>query len=134
MRRLGRRGIAAAEFALLAPVLLMVLLAGSDAATAVQTSIALERAVRSAAQYAAFDSSDMAAIQARVIAAWPVLTTADVPLPTVGCECAGTATACTASCASGLAKTVTITAQRHLGTYLLPAMALGSGHAVVRLR
>jgi Flp pilus assembly protein TadG len=133
-RRTDNRGIAAAELAVVAPVLLLLLLGTLDIGNYLQTSIRLERAARAGAQYAAASSADMAAIQARVIAAWPELTTADVPLPTLACECAATVVACTQACPSGLVQTITVTARRTLTTHLLPAASRGTGSAVVRLR
>src|SRR5690349_7195669 len=97
-RRLGDRGVAAAELAVVAPLLVLLLFGTYDVANAVQTSIALERAVRAGAQYAAANSSDLEAVRAQVIAAWPVLTASDVPLPMLECGCGTTAVSCTASC------------------------------------
>lgn len=132
--RIGNRGVAAAEFALVAPVLVLLLLGTFDVATLMQTSIRLERAARSGAQFAMANSTDMAAIQSRVIAAWPTLTTADVPLPVSACECAGVTVLCTASCQSGLVQTVTITARRTLVPHVLQTLTQARGHAVVRVR
>lgn len=134
LRKIGCRGVAAAEFALVAPVLILLVLGTFDVATMVQTSIRLERAARAGAQYAVANSSDMAAVQAQVIAAWPELTTANVPLPVLACECAGTVVACTQTCPGGLVQTVTVTAQRTLTPHLLQAFSQGTGSAVVRLR
>lgn len=134
LRKLGQGGIAATEFALVAPVLLLFLLGTFDVANLVQTSIRLERAARAGAQFAAADASDMAAIRAQVIAAWPELTEADVPLPTLTCECAGVPAACTAACAGDFVQLVTIRAQRSITPYILQNMTSGRGSAVVRLR
>ena len=134
LNRIGHRGIAASEFALVAPVLLLLALGTFDIANAVQTSIRLERAARAGAQFAAANSADMEAIRSRVIAAWPELTTTDVALPSLACECAGTAVACTESCPSGLVQTITVTAHRRLSPYLLRTVAQGTGSAVIRLR
>ena len=132
--RIGSRGLAAAEFALMAPALLLLLLGGYDVANLVQTSIRLERAARAGAQYAAADPSNMAAVQSQVIAAWPDLTTANVPLPSHACQCGTTAVACTQTCADGLVETVTVTAQRTLTPFLLHGVTTGHGSAVVRIR
>jgi Flp pilus assembly protein TadG len=132
--RIGRAGMAATEFALVLPALVMLMLGGYDVANAVQTNIRLQRAVRAGAQCALADATSMAAIQAQVIAAWPELTTANVPLPVKACECAGAAAACTQACAGGLVQTVTVTAQRTLSPMLLPNFSTSQGSAVVRLR
>ena len=131
---IDNRGVAAAEFALVAPVLVLLMLGCLDIGNYMQTSIRLERAARAGAQYAAANNSDLVAIRERVIAAWPELTTADVPLPTLSCECAATVTACTQACPGGLMQTITVTARRVLTTHLLPAAAQATGNAVLRLR
>jgi Flp pilus assembly protein TadG len=134
LRRIGHRGIAATEFALVAPVLLLLLLGTFDAANLVQTTIQLERATRAGAQLAAADSSNLSAIRQQVIATWPELTLEDVPLPVHACECAGVVVACGGTCAGGLVQTITVTAQRSLSPFLLSAMSPGRSSAVVRLR
>lgn len=134
LRALGRRGVAAAELALLAPVLVMLLLAVHDVANAMQISIRLERAARAGAQYAVANSSDLTAVRNAVIAAWPALTGNDVPLPVLACQCAATPVACTASCPSGLVQTITVRATRSLSPLLLTSRSEGVGHAVVRLQ
>jgi Flp pilus assembly protein TadG len=134
LHKLGRQGVAAAEFAAVAPVLLLLLLGTYDIANSVQTSIHLQRAVRAGAQYAAANSSDMSAIRSRIIAAWPVLTTTDVPLPALICTCAGVTATCNQACAVGQVQTIALTAQRTLSPLLLPVMSRGSGSATVRIR
>lgn len=134
MRMTDNRGVAAVEFAIVAPALLLLMLGCFDIGNYIQTSLRLERAARAGAQYAVANSTDMAAVQARVIAAWPELTTANVPLPTLACQCAGTAVACTQACPTGLVQTVTVIARRTLITYLLPMASQSTGNAVVRLR
>jgi Flp pilus assembly protein TadG len=134
MRKLDARGVAAAELAVLAPVLALLLIGTADVANLVQTNIRLSRALSAGAQYAVVNEADLAGIQAQVIAAWPDLTAADVPLPVAACECAGAAAACAATCPGGLVSTVQITAQRRLTPYLLTAFSEGTGRVVVRLR
>lgn len=132
--RLGRRGVAVAEFAVVAPVMVLLLLGTVDVANMLQTSIRLERAARAGAQFAVARSSDMEAIRSRVIAAWPELTSADVPLPVVTCECAAAVVACGNSCPSGLMQILSVTANRTLSPRLLHSMNRGTGNAIVRLR
>jgi len=132
--RVGCRGTSALEFALVAPVLALLLFGAYDIANVVQVSIRLERAARAGAQYAMANPSDMEAVRARVIAAWPELTTADVPLPVLACECASTEVSCTQTCGTGLVRTVTVTASRSLSPLLLKDLVRGQGSAVVRLR
>lgn len=134
MRKLGSRGVAASELAVMAPVLLLLLVGTADVANLIQTNIRLDRAVRAGAQYAAGNEADLTGIRAQVMAAWPELTAADVPLPFLVCECAGTVIACDQSCPSGLIQTVEISAQRSLSPQLLTGFGRGAGRAVVRIR
>ena len=132
LRRLGCRGVSAAEFALAAPVLVLLAFGTFDVANAIQLSLRLERAARAGAQHAMANASDETAIRTAVIQAWPALTATEV---SVGCDCDGSRMAsCSASCASGSAQTVTITAQRSLSPLLLRTMTQGTGSAVIRLR
>jgi hypothetical protein len=133
-RGLSRRGIAATEFAVVAPVLLLAVLAAHDVANLAQTSIRLERAVRAGAQQAAADPADLAAIRARVIAAWPELTEADVPLPVLACTCNASPVSCDLPCPGGATRLLTVTAHRSLVPHLLRSLTRGTGHAVLRLR
>lgn len=132
--RLGCRGVAASELAILAPLLLTFLLGTVDVANSVQTSIRLERAARAGAFYALANSSDMSAVRSAVMANWPALTTSDVPLPVLSCQCAGTTVACTANCQGGLARIVTVTATRTLQPRLITSVNRSTGSAVARLR
>lgn len=129
-----RRAIAASELALVAPVLILLLLSTFDVANSVQTSLRLERAARAGAQYAIANSADMEAIRSRVIADWPELTTSEVPLPVLACTCANVTALCTATCAGGMVKTITITAKRTVTGFLLTSLPQPKGDAVVRLQ
>jgi Flp pilus assembly protein TadG len=129
-----RRGIAASEFAVLAPALLLIFAAAHDVASSALASIRLETAVRAGAQQAMATPADMGAIRNAVLAAAPGLTAAEVPAPVLACECAGAAAACGAPCPGGEARYVTITARRTLTPLLLTSFASGTGHAVIRVR
>ncbi len=131
LRRIGRRGASAVEFALVAPVLLLLLAGTYDAANAIQLSLRLERAARAGAQYALADPGNATAIRDVVIQAWPELTVAEV---SVACGCGAAAAACGTACPPGVSRTVTVTAERSLSPLLLQDFSKGSGHAVVRLR
>ena len=134
LRDLGRRGVAATELALITPILLIFMFGVIDVSNSVQTSIRLENAVQSGARYALASSSDMNAVRSAVIAAWPQLTTTDVPLPVLSCEFAGTVVACTASSAGGLVRIVTIKATRPLSPLLITTLSRSTGNAVVRVQ
>jgi Flp pilus assembly protein TadG len=132
--KIGRRGIAASEFAVLAPVLILLLLGVHDVANSFYTSIQLESAVRVGAQQAIATPGNLDAMRNAIIAAAPGLTTADVPLPAVSCECQGVVAPCGGTCSAGEARYVTLTARRDLTPLLFSSFSSGSGHAVVRLR
>jgi Flp pilus assembly protein TadG len=130
----GRRGTAALEFALVAPLFLLIALGGYDLGTAIQTSMRLERAARAGAQYALTQPRDHEGIRAATIAAWPELALSDVPLPTETCLCQATPVSCPAECAETLVWTLSISARREIRPLIIPTLAARSGSAVLRLR
>lgn len=132
-RRIGRRGIAATEFALVAPVIVLLLLGSFDLASHMQTAIRLERAALAGALYATANSSDMAAVRQQVLNAVSDLSGVVVPQPAITCECVATSVACNTACPSGLVRTMTVTAQRTITPLLLTTMPLAMGRAVARL-
>ncbi|MBP0445294.1 pilus assembly protein [Roseomonas sp. SSH11] len=132
--RIGRRGIAASELAVIAPLLLVLLAGVHDVANRIQVSLQLESAVQTGAQQALATPGNLTAIRNAVIAASPGLTTAEVPMPRLTCECAGAASTCGSSCPSGESRYITLTAQRNLTPLLISSLSSGSGHAVVQIR
>ena len=82
-RGLGERGAALVEFALLLPVLMMIVLGTIDFGYLINRSTLLDNAAREGAREAVFDS-DAVAIEARVRAAAPSL---DQSLLTVTLSC-----------------------------------------------
>jgi hypothetical protein len=129
-----RRGVAASEFAMVAPLLLLLVAVAHDVANSALASIRLETAVRAGAQQAMATPADMDAVRNAVIAAASGLTAAEVPQPVLACECAGAAAACGAPCPAGEARWVTITARSALTPLLLSSLSSGVGNAVVRVR
>jgi Flp pilus assembly protein TadG len=92
-----RRGVAAQEFAIAAPALILLLMAVIDFGRAIDQSIRLETAARAGAQYGLVYPDDTAGINARIgaaLAGWSDWT-AQVGLT---CECASPG-ACTTGCA-----------------------------------
>ncbi|MBY0333970.1 MAG: pilus assembly protein [Acetobacteraceae bacterium] len=130
----ARRGVAATEFAVLAPVLGLIALGAYDFGNAVQTSIRLDRAVRTGAQHAVLQPRDFAGMRAAARAAWPALTDAELPMPTEACLCGGSTVACSATCGSGLVRTVTVTARRSVQPFILGGLAARAGSATVRVQ
>jgi Flp pilus assembly protein TadG len=82
--RRDQRGVAAAEFALIAPVVITLLLGGIDIATLVQIRLQLQGALRAGGQYAlAFPTQTggiTAAVQQAMPATWTDVPTATLPL------------------------------------------------------
>ena len=104
-----RRGVAAVEFAVIAPVLMLLTAGVIDFSLYIGTRIELEQALRAGAQYALKDYTDATTIIAAVTGATdlsPVTVTYD-PATNSYCECPdGTANACPGNnaytaCASG---------------------------------
>jgi len=90
------------EFALIIPVMSIILLGLSDYAIAAFHTIELESAARSGAQYAMLDSSDTAVIITTVENSTFLDATNLTVTTTEFCECAdGTTVACGGACASG---------------------------------
>ncbi|MFC0408551.1 TadE/TadG family type IV pilus assembly protein [Roseomonas elaeocarpi] len=144
-RRIGRRGIAAVEFALVAPVMILLLLGGFDLANAFAQSMRLQSAAQAGAQYAAAyptaDSDIVAAVRAN-LAGWSNVTVNN-PVRSCVCDNGGTVNCSGGSCASGTALPVlylTITATRPftasspLTARLFPSLTQVSGRVQMRLR
>jgi Flp pilus assembly protein TadG len=132
MFRLGRRAVSALEFALVAPLLLLLMLAANDFGNALQQATRLETAARAGAQFAlAFPTDQARIVQATrdgLQTAWQAGTAV-----TVQCRCGTTAQACSAACTGEFR--VTITTRRAfepLFFFLLPDEV--AGNATVRIR
>lgn len=86
----SRRGVAASEFALVAPIFVTVILAAVDIGNAVQQNIRLEAAARASLPYAHVYPSDTGGIRNIVVNAlsgWNNVTVGNV---TLTCDCATT--------------------------------------------
>lgn len=120
------------EFAVLAPILTLIALGAYDFGHAVQTSMRLDRAARAGAQHAIALPGDFTGMQAAVRAAWPDLSPAEVPTPVETCRCAGTVQDCSSACATGLERTVTVTAQRSITPLVVRTLGTRTARATVR--
>lgn len=100
-----RRGIAATEFALVAPVLLLMLLSAYDIASAMWRTTRLEMAARAGAQYAFARPQDSAGIASAALAQLAGWTGVTVASTAMACRCDnGAAVDCgTGTCQSGSA-------------------------------
>ncbi|MFC7738508.1 TadE/TadG family type IV pilus assembly protein [Roseomonas sp. GCM10028921] len=133
-RLMGDRGIATLEFALLVPLLLLMLLGAYDVGTAFKTSINLASAARVGAQQALLTPGNPEAVRQAVIASVSETSSTDLPLLTVSCTCASVALACGSPCPSGDALYMTVTTRRRLAPLLLSFLSDRHGRAVVRVR
>jgi Flp pilus assembly protein TadG len=102
LRHRRRAGTATVEFAIVAPVLLMIVLGLMDWGLALEQRLRLQTAVRAGAQFALTAPTDTAGITAAIRAAAPDLASLSANSSGVWCECAGTAMSCTGSCLPGL--------------------------------
>ncbi|WP_376089128.1 TadE/TadG family type IV pilus assembly protein [Roseomonas sp. CCTCC AB2023176] len=134
MRFSDQRGVGAMEFAVVAPVLLILMAAAHDVATAAAASMRLEAAVRIGAQRALAGPGDTDAIRDAIVTAAPGLSTAQVSTPALACECAGAGATCGAACPSGERRFLTLSARQTLSPLLFRRFGEASGNAVVQVR
>lgn len=113
-----RHGTSAIEFAIIAPVMLLLMLGAYDLGNRAQQEIQLQQAVRSGGLYAAYRPTDVSGIQTSVSDALPTGWSLNSPA-TVVCGCVAGAAFPSPSCTAanldtctgaGAAKLVTITA------------------------
>lgn len=144
----GRGGVAAVEFAIIAPVLIMLLGGAVDIGTAVDRSIRLENAARTAAQYVTRAPADSAGAQSAAMATLAGMTGASVTVGAMACRCPATGSAvggavvdCGTTCATGMVKSITVTATRPFApifptSAIIPFNNLGAttSNVVVRLQ
>ena len=134
----GRKGVAALEFALAAPFLILMLLAIVDFGRAIDQSIRLETAARSGAQYALSFPEDLAGISSAVSAALTGQTGLHTPQVTMACECpgsGGTATAdpgCTSTC-TDRRRLVTVVVRQDFTALHFVRISTLSGNVTLRL-
>jgi Flp pilus assembly protein TadG len=138
-----RRGAAALEFGIIAPVLILLLAGLVDLGGAMQQAIRLENAARAGAQYAMSFPQDTAGIRTATTAALGG-TTATVQVQPPFCACPGgssvTPVACTGTpcdgAPAGIYVQVTVTrayaAIIGIGGFVIPSTL--SGQAVARVR
>lgn len=130
--RLGRKGIAALEFGLLAPVLLIAITGVLDYGIALYYKMQLSTAVRAGIQIAATDptNANLTAIITEAATGATGLTGITVPAPTTFCECSNnpnTAVGCASTCAGGtLQSFLTLTVNYTYAPLFLPAAAISN--------
>jgi Flp pilus assembly protein TadG len=133
----GRRGVAALEFALVLPVLTLILLTAVDLGTALEQSIRLETAARNGAQYAVSFPTPAADIETQVRNSLPGWTDITIATPTLRCVCPGDASVnCTNENACGVIteQYITISVTRPHAPLLLTPFSTIEGRAEIRRR
>jgi|SRR5258706_11494697 len=122
-RRLGRKllrgeqGMAAVEFALIAPVLVTMVLTLVDVSTMAVGTTNMQAAVRATLQYLINGNTDTTAAQTQGNNAWVSKPTGATLNATQACKCAGAAHDCAAACADNTIPLMyfTVTATATLG-------------------
>jgi Flp pilus assembly protein TadG len=138
------QGLAAVEFALLSPILILMFVCLVDLGLAVYTDMQVTSAAQAGAQYAMAKGFDASAISTAVTSATSLTGISLSPAPSQSCGCASasgiTSAACTATCADGshAGTFATVTAQRTYSTLLpypiIPHSYTFSSQATVRLQ
>jgi Flp pilus assembly protein TadG len=135
----GRRGGALVEFALPAPMLLLLLAGALDFSMLLRTASSVADAARAGAQYgsaSASNASDTTGIRTRALAASPGITGLSAT-STRSCQCSGGgAVDCGGSCVGGMLMYVAVTAQATAPTVMNYALLPynGSVSYTVRMR
>ncbi|MBU8537346.1 TadE/TadG family type IV pilus assembly protein [Falsiroseomonas tokyonensis] len=134
-----RRGLAALEFCIAAPMLVTVLVGVMDLGRAIDQTIRLETAARDGAQYALSFPDDLAGIRNSVSTALNGQAGLRTPQVTMACECpsagGGVPAAdpgCTSPC-SGRQRLLTIVAQQDFNATLLKNVKVLTGNVTLRI-
>lgn len=127
---LGSSGVAAVEFAIIAPVMIALLGGAVDIGIAVDRAIRLENAARTAAQHITRMPTATAAAETAGLATLAGAAGATVTVAPAVCQCppngaaiGGAVVACTSTCANGMAIYVTVTATQPF-TPIFPTSAI----------
>lgn len=128
------RGASAVEFAMIAPVMVIMLTGLLDYALAALHRMELESAARSGAQYAMIDSSDTSVIETTVQNSTN-LDVADMTVTiTEFCECSdGSSVDCSGTCVSGDVRGyMQISASYDYSPFILPGTMTLTGESTIR--
>ncbi|HYH38550.1 MAG TPA: TadE/TadG family type IV pilus assembly protein [Azospirillum sp.] len=136
-----RGGNVAVEFALLMPLLVIILTGLVDFGRATYERMALETAARSAVQYARQNPNDTAGITAAALNSGGLDATATVEIPAPFCECPdGTSIGCSTVCPSGdpILRFLSVTVRHDFEPFFpypgLPSPLALAGSAVIRVQ
>lgn len=129
-----RDGVAALEFALMAPILLVMIMGIYDVGRAMSDTMRLETAARAGVEYALRAPSDSAGIQNAALTTLQAVSGAVVDPAVMTCSCPGTSEgACGASC-SGMKRFITLVVHKNQTGLLLNNVIALRGDATARLR
>lgn len=95
------RGIAAMEFALIAPILALIAILMTDVGMAAVGAMNMQSAVRASVQYAMNGGADMTVAKNVGVSAWSSQPSGATFDATKACRCASTTITCTQTCANG---------------------------------
>jgi len=116
----AKRGLAAIEFAVIAPVMAMMVMCAVDLGLAINRHMQVEDAAQAGAQYAALHGFNSTSISSAVTSATSWTGISASPAPTEFCGCPGatsiTTATCGSTCASGNIAAVYVTVGAR-GTY-----------------
>jgi Flp pilus assembly protein TadG len=98
---LDQRGVAAVEFALIAPVLAVVVAGIALVAPFVQANNAMRDGLTAGSRYVMAGGTSPTVIQSITLSAWPGHGSSATATVTQYCSCAGVQNACTNLCADG---------------------------------
>ena len=97
----SRSGLAAVEFALLAPILAAIVIGVSQVSEIAVGTSYMQTAVRASIQYALNGGTDLATAQAVGLTAWNYKPANATLEASTFCTCQGTTAACTQTCSDG---------------------------------
>jgi Flp pilus assembly protein TadG len=95
------RGLAAIEFAFIAPVLAIIAILMTDVGIAAVGAMNMESAVRASVQYAMNGGSDLAVAKNVGLSAWSSQPSDATLATSKSCKCGSSTVVCTATCSSG---------------------------------
>lgn len=104
-----RRGIAAVEFALIAPILIFVIIGINDVAQLITKQNDMHSGVSAAAEYIMRGGSDMPTAQTIALSAWPSHSSQASVTAAKACYCASVSGSCTSLCPDQSVPTAYIT-------------------------